>query len=54
MLKSLISKVILTSFVASSAFTAGFIFNKISKNTDIVNKFKKAIIKKNTSASSEK
>jgi hypothetical protein len=53
MLKSIISKVLLTSFVASSAFTAGFIINKISRNTDIVNKFKKAMIKKNTSASSE-
>ncbi len=53
MLKSLISKLIFTSFVASSAFTAGLIINKISKNTDIVNKFKKAIIKKNTSASSD-
>lgn len=53
MFKSLISKVILTSFVASSAFTAGFIVNRISKNTDIINKFKKALIKKNRSASSE-
>ena len=53
MLKSLIKKVILTSFVASSAFTAGFIINKISKKTDVVNKFKKAIIKKNSSASSD-
>ena len=41
MLKSIISKVLLTSFVASSAFTAGFIINKISRNTDIVNKFKR-------------
>lgn len=53
MLKSLISKVILTSFVVSSAFTAGLIINRVSKNTDIINKFKKALIKKNTSASSE-
>ena len=53
MLKSLISKVILTSFFASSAITAVFIINRITKKTDIINKFKKAIIKKNTSASSE-
>ena len=53
MLKSILSKVILTSLVASSAFTAGLIVNKVSKNTDIINKFKKALIKKNTSASSE-
>ena len=53
MIKSLISKVILTSFVVSSALTAGFIINRITKNKDLVNKFKKAFIKKNTSASSE-